>query len=956
MNFYIASGSERSNRCGKSIIARHAGLFFDNGSIGSDSSYSMAKADAACAYRQDRLATGLRLGILLGISTMALTIASPVLAQDAVCVNPATGAPYPAQVAAAAAAAGSQLMCGNGAIATGNGAVAVGPQATAEGDEALAFGTQSEAKSINTIAIGSEARALNTNALAIGRESTATGEYSLAIGSGASVSGNLGISIGNNTTAGQFDVSVGSGALQNATGSEATVAIGFAAGQVAAGVERSVFVGSFSGVQSSGQQNVFGGRFTGAAVTGSNNVAQGTAAGAATTGDNNVSIGNQAGTRVTLDASGNPASVAPSAFSNAVNIGTGAAGLADNAVAIGEGSVAAERSIAIGTEAQATGAQAISIGTRNIVSGNNSGAFGDPNIVDGSGSYAFGNDNLIAADNAFVLGNGVTIASGLDGAVALGNGSTVEAAVGTSSVIISGNSYLFAGTAPAATVSVGAAGAERTITHVAAGRISGTSTDAINGSQFYATNQQVTLNSALIGTQGQTIANALGGSSSYDASTGTVTAALTVGGNSYSNVNDALGAINGVASAGWNIQANGGPASNVPANGLLDVAAGSNVAVTLSGNRLEVAVVDAPTFSGTVTANGGLAVASGQTVNMGNNVIQNVAAGQLSTTSTDAVNGSQLHATNQQVALNSALIGTQGQTIANALGGSSSYDASTGTVTATLTVGGNSYNNVNDAINAIGSVASAGWNIQANGGPASNVPANGTLNVVSGSNVAVNLSGNRLEVAVVDAPTFSGMVTANGGLTVAAGQTVNMGGNVVRNVGAGELSATSSDAVNGSQLHAVQQVANNSVQYDAGRNSVTFNPGGSATVLHNVAPGVAPTDAVNVAQLNAGLDQTLTKAQQYTDQQLANIGANFGTIHRDLRAGTAGALAAAALPQAFEPGKGMLAFGAGTYGGEQAFAIGLSRVMDDARTVLKAGGSFNTRSKAGANIGVGFQF
>ena len=897
-----------------------------------------------------------RLGVILGVSTMALTMADPVLAQDAVCVDPATGLPYGPQVTSAASQGGSQLMCGSGATAVGDGAVSVGPSAIANGNESSAFGTEARAIGLNTLAIGSEAWAINTNATAIGRETRATGEYTVAIGSGAQALGDLGTSLGNNAQARAHDVALGAGALQGSTGSDATVAVGYGTGQSSNNVERSVFVGSFAGAQSSGLQNVYGGRFSGAAANGNNNVGQGTAAGALVTGNNNVAIGNQAGTLAILDANGNPVSPVPSAFNDAVNIGTGAAGLADNAIAIGATAAAGQRSIAIGTGAEASGTQAISIGTGNSVSGNNSGAFGDPNIVTGSGSYVFGNNNNIAADNAFVLGNDVTVAAGLDGAVVLGNGSTVQAAVGTSSAVISGTTYQFAGTAPAAAVSVGAAGAERTVTNVAAGRISDSSTDAINGSQLYATNQQVTLNSTLIGAQGQSIASGLGGSSSYNPVTGVVTTGLTVGGNSYTNVNDALGAIGSVASAGWNIRANGGALTNIPSSGTLDVVQGSNVAVTLNGNSLQVAVVDAPTFSGTVTANGGLAVGAGQTVNMGGNVVGNVAAGQLSAASTDAVNGSQLNTTNQQVAQNTTMIGAQGQSIAAALGGSSSYNPSTGEVTAALTVAGNSYNNVNDAINAIGSVASAGWNVQADGGPASNVPANGTLNVVSGSNVAVNLSGNRLEVAVVDAPTFNGLVTANGGLTVAAGQTVNMGGNVVGNVAAGQLSTTSTDAVNGSQLHAVQQVANNAVQYDAGRTSVTFNPGGSSTVLHNVAAGVAPTDAVNVAQLNSGLDQTLNKAKQYTDQQLANITTDLGNVHRDLRAGAAGALAAAGLPQAFEPGKGMLSFAAGTYGGEQAFAIGLSRVMDDARTVVKAGGSLNTRNKAGANIGVGFQF
>ncbi len=201
-----------------------------------------------------------------------------------------------------------------------------------------------------------------------------------------------------------------------------------------------------------------------------------------------------------------------------------------------------------------------------------------------------------------------------------------------------------------------------------------------------------------------------------------------------------------------------------------------------------------------------------------------------------------------------------GNSIAAGLGGNSSYDPTTGTVTTNLNVGGNTYNSVNDALTAINTTAGAGWNIQANGGPATNVPSNGTLNVTAGSNTVVTLNGNQLQVAMADNPTFTGVVSANGGLAVGANTSVNMGGNVVQNVGAGAVNATSTDAVNGSQLHQVQQVASNSVQYDNGdRNSVTFNPGGAATTLHNIAAGVAPTDAVNVQQLTDGLAGTLAR-------------------------------------------------------------------------------------------------
>ena len=146
--------------------------------------------------------------------------------------------------------------------------------------------------------------------------------------------------------------------------------------------------------------------------------------------------------------------------------------------------------IAIGSGAVASGNQSISIGTGNVVSGNNSGAIGDPNTVSGNGSYALGNNNTIESDNAFVVGNDVTVAAGNDGAVVLGNGSTVGAA-NTGAYSIDGSAVAAAPTASTQVVSVGSAGGERQVQNVAAGTVSETSTDAINGSQLFATNAAI---------------------------------------------------------------------------------------------------------------------------------------------------------------------------------------------------------------------------------------------------------------------------------------------------------------------------------------------------------------------------------------------------------------------------------------------------------------------------------
>ena len=198
------------------------------------------------------------------------------------------------------------------------------------------------------------------------------------------------------------------------------------------------------------------------------------------------------------------------------------------ATAIGALSEASgQNAVAMGFGSTVTGDNSIAIGTGNQVNAAKSGAFGDPNIINGkdvnnvavSGSYAVGNDNIIDSSNTFVLGNDInnkgnstavghtvensvylgnkTTARGGDGSqtAALKNikhdgseGTTTTAgSIGTvNEAIVNGMSYGgFAGAKGHGVVSVGAADAERRIQNVAAGEISATSTDAINGSQLY---------------------------------------------------------------------------------------------------------------------------------------------------------------------------------------------------------------------------------------------------------------------------------------------------------------------------------------------------------------------------------------------------------------------------------------------------------------------------------------
>lgn len=128
----------------------------------------------------------------------------------------------------------------------------------------------------------------------------------------------------------------------------------------------------------------------------------------------------------------------------------------------------------------------IVMGRNTTVDGDKLTAIGDHNQLKGEKQVVIGNDNVLeqGATNTFVLGSNVH--ANVSNSVALGNETSLEEAVATPSHSIAGTVHNFAGNAPVGTVSIGADGKERTLTHLAAGRISDTSTDGINGSQLNA--------------------------------------------------------------------------------------------------------------------------------------------------------------------------------------------------------------------------------------------------------------------------------------------------------------------------------------------------------------------------------------------------------------------------------------------------------------------------------------
>ena len=126
--------------------------------------------------------------------------------------------------------------------------------------------------------------------------------------------------------------------------------------------------------------------------------------------------------------------------------------------------------------------------------------------------------------------------------------------------------------------------------------------------------------------------------------------------------------------------------------------------------------------------------------------------------------------------------------------------------------------------------------------------------------------------------------------------------------------------------------------------------------ITNVGNAIDAGDAVNLGQMQAGMASTLSAANTYTDQAVGALRYDMAEVRRDANGGTASAMAMTQVPQAFEPGMGIMGMGVSTWQGEQAVAIGFSKASDSGRVVVKASGTYNTRQQAGAAVGFGIQF
>ena len=436
----------------------------------------------------------------------------------------------------------STIAIGNNATATENGDIVIGRKATSTvskyhgedgsgavvmGSEAHSYGSRgdvvlgsgAEANIIRkgttnpadaagysqSIAIGSMAKVYGTQAMAIGGDAISIGHSSIAIGGNdidkvqtdlqAAVPGLWAAGAQNKfereTAALYPGTTLGSAALSTSKYRSNTASIG--AASIAMGAMTQSFgIGSTAiGVNSMSKGVASTSIGVIARSWGKNSLAVGSQAGAY--GDKSTSLGdtNTVGFDMTDGTTSGAASSA---------VGTDNKVYGNNSYVIGGGNTIGSATITETTEANGDKIKKVTAGT---VKGSTAGAFGYKNTITTDNAYVVGNNSTASADGAMVLGssasvtgkNGVALGNNTkvanENAVAIGNGSETAAAVATPSATINGVAHNFAGVNPASTVSVGKAGAERTITNVAAGRISATSTDAINGSQLYAVTSEV---------------------------------------------------------------------------------------------------------------------------------------------------------------------------------------------------------------------------------------------------------------------------------------------------------------------------------------------------------------------------------------------------------------------------------------------------------------------------------
>ena len=851
------------------------------------------------------------------------------------------------------------IALGDNANASKEYAMALGASSKAGGADSLAFGRKSTANSTGSLAIGADSSSSNDNAIAIGNKTQALGVNSMALGNASQASGESSIALGNTSEASE----------QNA------IALG--QGSIASKVN-SIALGSNS--LSSGENAIA--------------LGEGSAAG----GSNSLAFGSQS------RANGN----------DSVAIGVGAAAATDNSVAIGAGSTTdASNTVSVGNSATKRkivnmAAGAISNTSTDAINGSQLYTISDSVAKRLGGGATVGSDGTVTAVS-YALRSGTynnvgDALSGIDnntlqwnktaGAFSANHGANATNKItnvakgtvsATSTDVVNGSqlydlqqdALLWNGTAFSA-----AHGTEATskITNVTAGNLTAGSTDAVNGSQLKTTNDNVTTNTTNIATNTTNITNLTDSvgdlkddsllwnkaAGAFSAAHGTeATSKITnlLAGKISSNSTDAINGsqLYGVADSftsylggGADISDTGvlsGPTYTIGGTDYTNV----GDALAAINTSFSTSLGDALLWDATA---GKFSAKHG--INNAPSVITDVANGAVSSTSSDAINGSQLYGVSDY--------------IADALGGNAVVNTDGSITTPTYAIAGGSYNNVGDALEAIDTTLDDAllWDTTANGGNGAFSAAHGKDKTAS---VITNVANGAVSATSSDAINGSQLYSTNKYIADALGgdAEVNADGTIT----APTYTIANTDYNNVGE--ALDALDNNALLWDEDAGAYNASHDGNASKITNVAAGdlsTTSTDAVNGSQLNA-TNILVTQNSQMINQLAGNTsetyieengaGINYvrtndtGLTFTDASAAGIGSTAVgyntvakgdssvAMGYNSFAKGDSSVAIGQGSYSGvDTGIALGSSSVSS--RVIVK--GSRNTSvSEEGVVIG-----
>ncbi|HFD1459352.1 YadA-like family protein [Escherichia coli] len=871
------------------------------------------------------------------------------------------------------AAGAKAIALGNAAKATEIMSIALGDTANASKEYSMALGVSSAASAANAIAVGRNSAAAGVDSLALGRLSVASAANAIAMGAESEAAENA-TAIGNNAHAkGVNSIAMGSGsiadkvntiALGNGSQSLADNAIAIGQGNKANGTD-AIALGNAS--LSSGLNSIALGKTS--VVTGDNSLALGSNTNA--NGINSVALGADS-----IADQDNSVSVGSSSLQRKiVNVKNGAIKADSHDAINGSQLYAISDSIAKrlgGGSSVNPDDGTVNAPTYNLKNGNKNNVGSALTVLD---------ENTLQWDQikgkySAVHGSSTTsvITDVANGTI---SAASKDAVNGSQLYDLQQDALLWNGTAFSA-----AHGTEATskITNVTAGNLTASSTDAVNGSQLKTTNDNVTTNTTNIATNTTNITNLTDSvgdlkddsllwnkaAGAFSAAHGTeATSKITnlLAGKISSNSTDAINGsqLYGVADSftsylggGADISDTGvlsGPTYTIGGTDYTNV----GDALAAINTSFSTSLGDALLWDATA---GKFSAKHG--INNAPSVITDVANGAVSSTSSDAINGSQLYGVSDY--------------IADALGGNAVVNTDGSITTPTYAIAGGSYNNVGDALEAIDTTLDDAllWDTTANGGNGAFSAAHGKDKTAS---VITNVANGAVSATSSDAINGSQLYSTNKYIADALGgdAEVNADGTIT----APTYTIANTDYNNVGE--ALDALDNNALLWDEDAGAYNASHDGNASKITNVAAGdlsTTSTDAVNGSQLNA-TNILVTQNSQMINQLAGNTsetyiedngaGINYvrtndtGLTFTDASAAGIGSTAVgyntvakgdssvAMGYNSFAKGDSSVAIGQGSYSGvDTGIALGSSSVSS--RVIVK--GSRNTSvSEEGVVIG-----